>query len=501
MKRMTKLCFFVASAIVTFVMLTFSANAETVKEGSCGANVSYTLDDAGVLTINGSGAMENFTPTGSPWYSSRADITKVVVEEGVTSLENYAFRNCINLYGITLPKSLSEIGKQAFYSCLSVEKIEIPDGVTVINDSTFKNCSSLTMIKLGNNVTSLGDTVFEGCEELSAIKIPRSVEYIGDDVFTDCAEDFTATVYYGNAAESYCRDWGYSYAVICSVEFYSDKELLIEEEYPLGAFLVMPENTREKEAYNFCGWEAGGTKYSSGDSITVDKNLEFNAVWEIKTYSIVFETGGAEAIEPVIKKHGEDIFLPENVVKEGYDFLGWSKNQNSAEAELEGGAVYSLNETASFYAVWKEKTYKVYFDANGGEGSFDMQIKRHFTPLQITDNVPVKTGSTFIGWGISSEAVQPRYYSGGLMEENDDMTLYAVWKDGITTGDADLSGEINISDLLMMMQRLNNYNVEYSEDNKFAMDVFGDTYFNIKDVLKMAQYLAGWSNIVLGEGN
>ena len=145
------------------------------------------------------------------------------------------------------------------------------------------------------------------------------------------------------------------------------------------------------------------------------------------------------------------------------------------------------------------KTYTVKFDVNGGSGSIADRTKRYWEKLQLPDTVPTLAGSTFMGWGIDSEAVVARYQPGGLLEENADMTLYAVWREGITAGDADNNGAIDISDLLFMMKRINNYNIPVSDDNKTAMDVFGDTYFNIKDVLKMAQYLAGWTNVVLGE--
>ncbi len=39
---------------------------------------------------------------------------KVIVEEGITSIENYAFRDCSDLEEISLPKNLTFIGKAIF---------------------------------------------------------------------------------------------------------------------------------------------------------------------------------------------------------------------------------------------------------------------------------------------------------------------------------------------------------------------------------------------------
>ena len=41
------------------VMATAAANAEIIGNGMCGENISWELDDAGTLTIIGSGEMIN----------------------------------------------------------------------------------------------------------------------------------------------------------------------------------------------------------------------------------------------------------------------------------------------------------------------------------------------------------------------------------------------------------------------------------------------------------
>lgn len=81
-------------ALVCVVLLCVGVSAETVAEGVCGDDLTWVLDDAGVLTISGSGEMEDYK-SGSitPWYSYRNDITTVIIEEGVTSVGNHAFDN------------------------------------------------------------------------------------------------------------------------------------------------------------------------------------------------------------------------------------------------------------------------------------------------------------------------------------------------------------------------------------------------------------------------
>ncbi len=39
---------------------TMSVSAETVASGTCGTNLTWLLDDEGLLTISGTGVMANF---------------------------------------------------------------------------------------------------------------------------------------------------------------------------------------------------------------------------------------------------------------------------------------------------------------------------------------------------------------------------------------------------------------------------------------------------------
>ena len=68
--------------------------ADVVESGTCGTNLTWSLDDEGVLTISGEGKMANYTEDSTaPWYSKRTQIKNVVIEDGVTSIGKYAFYN------------------------------------------------------------------------------------------------------------------------------------------------------------------------------------------------------------------------------------------------------------------------------------------------------------------------------------------------------------------------------------------------------------------------
>ena len=135
--------------------------------GEKGNNLTWILDDEGVLTISGTGAMANWNWEGSPWYANKDKIESVVIEDGVTIIGNYAFFSCASLKNITLPNSVTIIGDHAFDNCRSLNNITLLDGVTSIGDGAFLSCKSLISITLPNSVTSIGVYAFSECNSLT----------------------------------------------------------------------------------------------------------------------------------------------------------------------------------------------------------------------------------------------------------------------------------------------------------------------------------------------
>ena len=162
--------------------------ATIVETGSCGDKATYTLDSDGVLTISGSGEIEEEA------FYNRNDIKKVVIQKKLTSIGDYAFEGCRNLTSITIPDSVSSIGWSAFAYCSSLMSITIPDSVTSIGWYTFRGCSSLASITIPNGVSSIGEAVFDKCSSLTDITIPDSVTSIGYAVFWRCSSLTSITI-------------------------------------------------------------------------------------------------------------------------------------------------------------------------------------------------------------------------------------------------------------------------------------------------------------------
>lgn len=157
-----------------------------MQSGKCGENLTWTLSGSYndiTLTISGTGKMTHSPPQ---WHDYGSRIKKVIIEQGVTSIGDYAFCNLLCVYSVTIPDSVESIGNSAFSMCVSLTSVTIPDSVTYIGDSAFNHCNSLTSIKLSKNVTGINSCAFQSCYYLRNVKIPDSVKYINTGAFDGC---------------------------------------------------------------------------------------------------------------------------------------------------------------------------------------------------------------------------------------------------------------------------------------------------------------------------
>ena len=183
-------------------LLPVTARAAEVASGDCGAegsNLKWTLDDAGTLTISGTGAMKDYgvIDNPSPWGIGHHTL---VIGEGVTSIGDFAFYKCSDLTSVAIPGSVTSIGDGAFSSCSSLTSVTIPNSVTSIGDSAFNQCSSLTSVTIPDSVSSIGDRAFAICDSLTSVTIPGSVTSIGASAFSSCSSLTSVTIQEGVAS-------------------------------------------------------------------------------------------------------------------------------------------------------------------------------------------------------------------------------------------------------------------------------------------------------------
>lgn len=203
------------AALALFAATAQEANA--TKGGTCGKygdNLTWELRD-GVLTISGEGEMADYEFNSSSWSYNQPwweeDFTKVVVNEGVTSLGNSAFQWHKQLEEAVLPESLKSIGASAFDACGGYTlpngpwgslTVNLPSGLEHIGESAFaysgikqiaipkgvKNLerafdrSNIETVDLGE-VENIGGYTFYYCDGLKQVTLPKTLKEIGSEAF------------------------------------------------------------------------------------------------------------------------------------------------------------------------------------------------------------------------------------------------------------------------------------------------------------------------------
>ncbi len=244
---------FLTALLLCANTLPMGARALTSTSGEY-EGLNWTLEN-GVLTVSGEG--EIVYDTGFPdgdsakypnWGEYRSEITKLIIEEGVTGADAEAFSNYTALETVILPEGFESISARLFQNCSELREIEglehvkyfqqeclngtamtaetpfvitngrlqycditetmniiVPEGVTSIGPNAFGNLMDETSesllldyfntrtpedlyftITLPDSVEVIDDYAFANLPMLTEINIPNSVTQIGEYAFLDC---------------------------------------------------------------------------------------------------------------------------------------------------------------------------------------------------------------------------------------------------------------------------------------------------------------------------
>ena len=164
---------------------------DTEEKQQCGTNAYWKVEN-GTLTISGSGAIGNYDSAAEcPWADQRASITKIVVEDGITSIGNFAFYGMTNLTEISLADSITSIGAYAFKNDSSLETVVLPSELTQIQESAFYGCLKISSIVIPAKVTKIGDYAFSRCSSLKDISFEGDAPEIAQYAFNKVTANVT----------------------------------------------------------------------------------------------------------------------------------------------------------------------------------------------------------------------------------------------------------------------------------------------------------------------
>ena len=108
-------------------------------------------------------------------YLNNELVTDLVIPEGITAINSFAFVMWSGLTSVTMPDSVTTIGDHAFWSCSALTTATIGSGVTKIGGHAFWFCSALTNIYCKPTTPpTLGATVFSRIAANATIYVPSA---------------------------------------------------------------------------------------------------------------------------------------------------------------------------------------------------------------------------------------------------------------------------------------------------------------------------------------
>lgn len=186
--------------------------------------------------------------------------------------------------------------------------------------------------------------------------------------------------------------------------------------------------------YNWL-WDAPsdlGADFAS-EGVVIDVKVG-NAV----TYTVKFNAnGGTGSMANETFESGVAKALTANAFKRtGYLFQGWATSADGAKVYSDKQVVTDLTSTAggmvNLYALWKNNSYSVKFNANGGTGTMSNEAMEIGVAKALTANAFSRTGYTFSGWATSASGTKVYSDKQSVTDltkiEGDTVNLYAVWK-------------------------------------------------------------------------
>jgi len=262
-----------------------------------GGPVRWSVTSDGTLTISGNRSIQGVATHQTYIWKQYSDIiTRIVVEDGITSIPQKAFSEMPNVTSIYLSRTLEKIEPEAFYKCTALEAVTIPAQVTEIPEYAFYGCSNLRELRFASDsrIHTIGQYAFSGTG-ITEFSSPPSLYEILSDAFSDCRLLQTVIlkggieqVYYnafrdctrlkhivlGESITNGGRPFG-GCSAIETIEVYSEASVCFEE-YTALKSITFKENARTICSSGFRGCTALSEVNLDAPIVTIESHAFFD---------------------------------------------------------------------------------------------------------------------------------------------------------------------------------------------------------------------------------
>ena len=378
------------------------------------------------------------------------EITSVVIPEGVTYIDNYAFNGLETLTSVKLPSTLKTIYHNAF-RMTGITEIKIPEGTTYIGKEAFNNCKNLKSVSLPSTMQSILTNAFSRCDSLEEITLPDNITYLASSSFGSSSSKVDNI--YANAGSTTAKTLEKNNIAYIAIAYpqsitLSDDELELVE--GKDATLTVTEATGNPTPTNT------DVEWTSSDEevATVDENGNIKAVGE----------GTATITATCVGK---------NVDEENYASASCTVKVLGVEKNF----TYSTNED-------NEIVIEGYINGNG-------VIARHIVPEEIDGKaVTAIADNAFVDNNRISNLVLPDTIESVGENAFGDFKIYA--KNNTTTAETLKNADIEYLSIVTLTTTIEYYNRDGSLNDKKGGTSTYTRYEGDKIDTSVAVYNKGW---------
>ena len=271
-------------------------------------------------------------------FNNCKNITKITLNDGVTSIGDYAFQQCTALKDYAIPETVAKIGSYAYYGDNALTEMYIPDTVTKISDYAFYGCSKISRLKISKYAESIGSYAFYGLNSLPAISISNNVKEIGSHAFEACS----------SATALYLPD---SVTTIGAYAFSSCSKI---------AEIAIPDSVTKMGAYAFSGCSSV-KKFSIGSGVKAIEKYTFQNCTGLTSITV------PDTVETIATFA---FYGCNNVTEITLPFVGESRTATDYKATFGyvfGYTTYNAAEKNSYDNTGSNYSYGVYSSDTGKE--------------------------------------------------------------------------------------------------------------------------------------
>lgn len=325
--------------------ITLPANSALESVTSIAPDKHSDFSFAGSLWYN---AQKYFVKLGNVIFKYHGKDTSVTVPDNAHLSQTFTYNTTVK--NVTIPGTVTSVSYASFAGATALEKVVLRQGVKSIDRDAFLSCKNLKEITIPKSVTDFSWS---------------SIGYYcsGNKIYLKLPKSSLPTIncYSNSAAHKYAVENGIPYKLldVLTVKFNgsgakpSKASIKVTCKKTYGA---LP--TVKRTGYTFLGWYTapkGGSKITAKSLVTATKNHTLYARWKANKVTVKFNgNSGKVSKTSLVKEFGKTYSTLPSVRRNGYTFLGWYTAKTKGTKVTSKSYVKNYK-THTLYARWKKK--------------------------------------------------------------------------------------------------------------------------------------------------